>query len=175
MTSIIHIRRILGGNRCGAVAVEFALVLLPFFVTLIGLIGIATYQAKSGVLQHAVEIASRMIKTGQVTTLTGFTKSITDNSYGLLDVSALSINVTAYESFAQVPSTLSALFDSGGKPTNQNFQPGTGNKAVVVRVGSRFTIISATTTDPETVSPAASTTDLILTITSTTAFRNEPF
>ena len=49
-----------------------------------------------------------MIKTGQVTTLTGFTKSITDNSYGLLDVSALSINVTAYESFAQVPSTLSA-------------------------------------------------------------------
>jgi Flp pilus assembly pilin Flp len=49
----------------GATAIEFALVALPFFMLVIGIIAIGLYFFTTNALEHGVEAASRKIRTGQ--------------------------------------------------------------------------------------------------------------
>ena len=58
-----HIRR----NEDGATMVEFALLALPFFIMLLGIIELAIIFFLNSSLQHATQEASRQIRTGSFT------------------------------------------------------------------------------------------------------------
>jgi len=170
MTILTHLRRVLGLNRRGSVSVEFALVLTPFVLTFAGLFEVGLYMTETAVLQNAVEISGRLVRTGQVTTLQPFLDSITQNTYGLVNVSALSVNATPYSSFGAVPDPLPTLFDQHGNAINQNFHTGTGNQVVVLVVGCRYQFLTPVIGNAVDASGAG-----VWTFTSAMVFRNEPF
>ena len=151
-------------------SVEFALILLPYFMTFGGIFEVGLYITKASVLQNAVELSARMVRTGQLTSLTQFKDVMTQNTFGLIDVNSLSVNATSYNSFGAIPNTLPSIFDNGGNPTNQNFQTGIGNQVVVLRAGSRYNFITPIVSSLIDVSGAG-----IWTFTSTEVFRNEAF
>ncbi len=163
------IHRVLKRNRSGTAAVEMGFLLLPFILVLVGVFETGTYVGQQAILQDAVKTASRLISTGQITSSgkAQFLSSIAKNTYGLIDTTKLSVNVTAYSSFSAVPSKFQPLFDSSGKAANQNFQTGTGNQVVVVQVGNWYSFAAP--------SLMASTSGGASIVTSNLVFRNEPF
>jgi len=52
-------------NDRGSAAVEFALVALPFFMFVLGVLGIGLYFFTVSSLEHGVETAARQVRTGQ--------------------------------------------------------------------------------------------------------------
>jgi hypothetical protein len=52
-------------NDEGAAAIEFALVAIPFFMFILGTIGVGLYFFTSTSLEHGVEAAARKIRTGE--------------------------------------------------------------------------------------------------------------
>ena len=167
ITPLIH--RVLRKSRSGTAAVETGFLLLPFLIVLLGVFETGTYIGQQAVLQDAVKTASRLISTGQVTSSgeAQFLSSISQNTYGLVDTTKLSVNVTAYPSFGAIPATFQPLFDNSGKAINQSFQTGTGNQVVVVQIGNWYSFV--------TPSLFASASNGVSIATSTLVFRNEPF
>jgi Flp pilus assembly protein TadG len=53
-------------NTDGVAAIEFAMVSLPFFMMMFGLILVGLYFFTTFTLENAVEQAARLIRTGQV-------------------------------------------------------------------------------------------------------------
>ena len=129
---------LLRGNRRGSASIEFALTLLPFFLLFAGTLEVGWYMTKVAILQNAVETSGRLIRTGQITTLSPFLDSISQHSFGIINVNNLSVNASAYNSFSAVPSPLPSMFNNSGAPINQNFQTGSGNQVVVLVVGYRY-------------------------------------
>ena len=170
MVIFTHLQRALMANRRGTVAVEFALVLLPFLITFAGIFEVGLYITKTAVLENAVKESGRLIRTGQVTTLSPFLDNISQNTFGLLDASKLSVSSNAYNSFDAIPGTLPAQFDQKGNQINQNFQTGAGNQVIVLRVGCRYQFITPLVGSLVDASGAGT-----WTFTSTMVFRNEPF
>lgn len=62
-------RRVTRCRREGAVAVEFALVALPFFALILAILEIAIVLTVSSVLERATMDAARLVRTGQATNL----------------------------------------------------------------------------------------------------------
>jgi Flp pilus assembly protein TadG len=52
-------------NERGAAAIEFAIVALPFFLFVLGIVGIGLYFFTANALEHGVEAAARKIRTGE--------------------------------------------------------------------------------------------------------------
>ena len=50
---------------CGVVAVEFAMIALPFFTLLLGTVEVSLFYASAVVLEGASESAARLVRTGQ--------------------------------------------------------------------------------------------------------------
>jgi len=163
------LRRVLGRNRSGTAAVETGFLLLPFILVLVGVFETGACIGQRAILEDAVKTASRLISTGQINSSgkSRFLASIAQNSYGLIDTSKLSVNVTAYPSFAAVPNAFQPLFDANGKAANQNFQTGSGNQVVVVQVGNWYAFAAPSLL---TASPTGAAI-----VTSNLVFRNEPF
>ena len=170
ISPLIH--RVLRRNRSGTAAIETGFLLMPFLLMLVGVFEAGSYIGQQVILQDAVKTASRLISTGQINSSgeARFLSSLSQNTYGLIDTSKLSVNVTAYPSFGAVPSSLQPLFDGSGKAANQNFQTGTGNQVVVVRVGNWYSFVTPLLSPLFTTSPGGASA-----VTSTLVFRNEPF
>ncbi|MEI6557623.1 MAG: TadE/TadG family type IV pilus assembly protein [Rhodospirillaceae bacterium] len=163
------IDRVVRRNRRGTAAIETAFLLLPFIMVLVGVFEAGSYIGQQAILQDAVKTASRLISTGQINASgkPRFLSTISQNTYGLIDASKLSVNVTAYSSFNAVPDHFAPLFDSSGTATNQNFQTGSGNQVVVVQVGNWYPFAL-----PSLFSAMSSGASIV---TSNLVFRNEPF
>ena len=52
-------------NERGAAAIEFAIVAVPFFLFVLGTLGVGLYFFTTNSLEHGVESAARLIRTGQ--------------------------------------------------------------------------------------------------------------
>ncbi len=69
-------------NDRGSAAVEFALVAVPFFMFILGIIGVGLFFFTSNSLEHGVEAAARQIRTGQAqnnkTTVATFKQLVCD-------------------------------------------------------------------------------------------------
>lgn len=52
-------------NERGSAAIEFAIVAVPFFMFVLGVLGIGLYFFTSNALEHGVESAARKIRTGE--------------------------------------------------------------------------------------------------------------
>ena len=101
-------------ERRGAVAVEFALIAIPFFFIVFGLLEVCLLFIMSTVLEHSISEASREIRTGQAQEA-GFSEqdfrdAICSELFGLLDCgSNLHIDVRKLSGFGSASTVARAL------------------------------------------------------------------
>ncbi|MEL6299191.1 MAG: TadE/TadG family type IV pilus assembly protein [Pseudomonadota bacterium] len=101
----------------GVTAVEFALIAMPFFAMLFGIIAVALFFFTTFTLENAIEQASRAIRTGQAQsqgmTTSEFKQSVCDNAPSYIDCGGkIRVNVQTFSAFGSVSNP--SCTDSGG-------------------------------------------------------------
>lgn len=129
-----HLR--LFSDRRGAVAMEFAIVSIPFFLLLFAILEMALMFFVGQVLDTATVSASRLIRTGeakaQSLTQDQFKTKICDGMANLVDCSTrLYVDVQSYSSFASYSPT--SPLDTSGNITSTHYTVGNKNEIIVVR------------------------------------------
>jgi Flp pilus assembly protein TadG len=162
----------------GAVSVEFALLIAPFLMLLMGLLELGYMVQAESSLQFATDTASRLIRTGKVTTRSGETLMTSDQLIEELCGKApiipdcaehLSLHVTSADSFTalskdvETPSKIGPE-KLGGTPSIE-FSPGGASKATLV----------VATYDWSLIIPLTKTLGSKRRLVATAVFRNEPF
>ncbi len=98
-------------NEDGATAVEFALIALPFFMFVFGIIGYGLYFLTSTYLEHGVESAARKIRTGEVAsggangkamTVGEFRTLVCNASKPVIDCSKMRVHVQHGENWSSI-------------------------------------------------------------------------
>jgi len=128
-------------QRDGAVALEFALISIPFFLIVMATLQTAIAYMAEQELETAVEESSRLILTNQGSNYTQsqFTTAVCAKAVVLFNCSGLMVDVRNYgtgTSFSSANTSAPALtYDSKGNVTNTwQFSPGVPGSIVVVRV-----------------------------------------
>lgn len=84
-------------DASGTTAVEFAIISVPFFMSIFGAIGLAMHFFTTSALEHAVDQAARKLRTGQAQTqaLTNdqFRQEICDSAF--IDCSKVAIHISS--------------------------------------------------------------------------------
>lgn len=162
-------------DRRGAAAVEFAMVAIPFFLLIFGLLEVCLIFLVSTVLEHAVADASRQIRTGQAQESgfneMNFRESVCDSFFGLLDCDEkLHIDVKSLDEFGAAnferPLDLDGNFDDG----DFAYEPGGPNDIVAVRVFYEWRLMT-----PFITAPLSNMTGSKYLVQANAVFRNEPF
>ena len=167
--------RFLGDSR-GAIAVEFALVALPFIVMILSVFELALMFTVSTTLDSATARAARQIRTGQLQTAGGATAATFAtticNNLGWLESqcsSNLSVDVRTFPSFSNA--TLNNPVTSGAiDSTKLLFNMGNAGDIVMVRAYYQWKLFTPFLNGGLTLLSNGSTV-----ISSTTTFRNEPY
>lgn len=155
-------------RRRGAVAIEFAAVVVPFLLLLLGTLEISLILFSGAVLDGAAREAARKIRIGQAQTeadpLASFKTNLCDRLF-YVACGAVVIDVRSFSNFTVV--AVPPLYDAKGKPEPPVFLPGDAGEIVVVRTSYRWVyktplIATAFGADSQEV-------------TATIVFRNEPF
>ena len=131
-------------NERGAVAVEFALLALPFFAIIGAILETSFFFLSSQLLDSAVDTGSRLVRTGQTADYSAenFRTAICDNLYGLFDCNKLEIQVNTVSSFSSAsfsspldPDTMDWSDEwKAAKLVEGGFNPGNASQVVMVRV-----------------------------------------
>lgn len=158
--------------REGSVAVEFAMLALPFFGMLFATLEATAVFFASVSLETGAADAARLVRTGQAQ-LQGMSKddirnTICDAMFMGCD-ERMQIDVRRFDSFNQVDFT-NPLDADGDLRTDLMFQPGDSGDIVLVRVFYVWEI--ATPLLGQAMSNMSGSSRLII---SSAAFRNEPF
>ncbi|MEM7459342.1 MAG: TadE/TadG family type IV pilus assembly protein [Pseudomonadota bacterium] len=169
-------------NR-GMAAVEFALIAVPFFFLIFGLLEVCVIFIMSSILEHAASEASRQIRTGQLQNagladaamVTSFRQDVCDELFGLMscDATRLKTDVQVFADFGATGSTPALEYDATTGDLEDNcfgFSAGGQNQIVVIRVFYEWNLII-----PVLSAPLANMSNNRLLLQSTVAFRNEPF
>ena len=116
---------------------EFALVALPFFTMLTGMVEVGYVAFKSAVMEGAAREAARQVRTGVVQTAadaaTRFEEEFCPNLMGLFACADFYFDVRSFADFSSI-SLPTPTFDADGVPSNTQFSPGGANSVVTVRV-----------------------------------------
>jgi Flp pilus assembly protein TadG len=162
-------------NREGAAAVEFALVAIPLFWMIFGMLEFGAMSLVQSTLDSAVAQSGRQIRTGEAQQ-GGITKAqlqgqICDNMNQImsLECSNLYLDVDRFESFANVGNGMPT---SGGNiDTGQlGYQPGGAGDVILVRAYYEWQIFT-----PLFGAIFANMNDGRRLVVSSMLFRNEPF
>lgn len=165
-------RRGLRRDQRGSVAVEFALLAIPFFALIFAMIETCVIYFATSNLDSVVANAGRQVRTGQVQaaglSASDFKSMICDQMTLISDCdSGLFIDVRNFSSFGGV--SFLPLIDEDGNPSaDVQFQPGGAGDIVVVRAYYSWGVIS----------PGIGLSNLEgggRLIAASVAFRNEPF
>ncbi len=166
------LRRYFSGNlgrlaraRRGAIAVEYALLAVPFFTILLAIIETGYIFFAAILIEGATAEAARQIRTGAVqgssAPLAQFRAILCNSLFGVVPCGDLVIDVRNFTRFA----------DANPPPIAGNsFAPGGAGDVVVVRVAYQWSFITPLLN--RALSNAAGNTRSIV---SSAAFRNEPF
>jgi len=161
-------------GRDGAVALEFAIVSIPFFALMFAIIETALMFFVSQILDTAVTKASRQIRTGQAQQAKmdagAFKTEVCKSMLGLVDCRAnLYVDVKTYASFGSYSPT-SPIDPATKEMKPTTYTPGGSGSIVVVRAfyawPTYFTPLSAN---------ATKLADGRRLLGAVVAFRNEPF
>ncbi len=141
--------RALRRDDSAATAVEFALLALPFFLIVGGLLQTSVVFLASHVLESAVQDASRQIRTGQLQlsggNLTTFRSQICNRLFGLYaDCGGLHlrvVEVTNFQSTDFVAPVNPACPENCTWTVPEAWAPGTGKSVVMVQAHYRYPII----------------------------------
>lgn len=162
-------------SQSGAVAVEFGLVSIPFFMLLFAIIEVAMYFFVGQMLDNATGRAARLIRTGQAQTAgmdatkfeTEICKQI-DVLTGCAD--SLTVDVQVFANFASAATPADPIDPKTGEMKPTAFNAGASGDIVVVRAYYKWPVFF-------NVIPPSGTAlaDGSRLIGSVFAFRNEPF
>lgn len=127
----------------GVVAVEFALVAVPFFMMLIGIVEMSMFFTSGIVLEGASADAARLLRTGQVQMSTDpqatFESELCEKVGFVIDCDDIQYEVIRVE-----PNTFSLTeenepeFDEEGRLIEQGFNTGNSNDVVLIRTVYRY-------------------------------------
>jgi len=130
-------------NEDGAVAIEFALVAAPFFITIIGILEFCLFFATGMALEGAAHDAARVIRTGEAQKsgdpLTVFQERLCSTISVIVDCDGVSYEVIEIpeDSFYSV-ADYAPQFDEDGNLVSQGFTPGGVESTVLVRLAYRY-------------------------------------
>jgi len=163
-------------GRRGAAAVEFALVSIPFFALIFGIIEVGLIYFISVALENATDGAAREIRTGQLQNAGGATvgsfKTLICNQLGWLGsncTSNLSVQVQTFSTFSSVTQT-SPIVSGAINQNNLLFSLGGPGDIVLVQAFYQWTVLAPALDNLSTPLSGGKTL-----LTSTAVFRNEPY
>lgn len=173
------LRRRFRSDRQGGVAVEFALLALPFFTILFGLIELAVVYFIETAVQDALSREVRRIRTGQLqiadppVSKADFTQSVCARVQSVVvgaDCARLYVDVRAFSNYG-ASRGIAAPFAANGEfdPSLLVFQPGGAEQTILARAYYEYDVSS-----PLTRNLIANSSSVRL-ITATELFRSEPF
>lgn len=129
--------RRLRDDESGVAAIEFAMLGLPFFVTIFALVEIGIVFAGELVLDNAVDRIGRELRTGQIQTQSPtreeFAELVCDRVSFLFDCDELVIDLAVVDQYSQAGSRTS---------TDPRFQLGSGGQIVSLRVDYDWPIVT---------------------------------
>lgn len=173
-------------DKRGVAAVEFAMIAIPFFFLIFGLLEVCVIFIMSSILEHAATEASRQIRTGQLQTNVTITDKAThfrdDLCGGLMqllscDANVLKVDVQTFADFAGTGNSTLTYNDAthttnpgGLNDSGFGFSAGAQNQIVVIRVFYEWDLIV-----PVLSAPLSNMDGNRRLLQSTVAFRNEPF
>jgi Flp pilus assembly protein TadG len=160
----------------GHSAVEFALIAPVFFMLLMGIVETGMVFFASSTLENGMEIAARMIRTGQVQgsgmSQSAFRQVVCDNinTFMSCDASKLHIDVRAFSSFGS--SNYQDPIDDDGNLNSDldNFTPGSSCQVVLVRAFYEWRLFT-----PGFAQYYANLGSNKRLLSASVAFRNEPY
>jgi Flp pilus assembly protein TadG len=164
-------------GRRGAAAVEFALVSIPFFALLFGIIEVGLIYFVATTLEAATNEAAREIRTGQLqsqgTPVTSATfKTLICNQLSWLGsncTSNLLVQVQTYSSFATITQP-SPIVNGQVNQNNMAFSMGGPGDIVLVQAFYQWTVLAPALDNIGTPLNGGK-----MLLTSTAVFRNEPY
>jgi len=144
MLSINRCKLFLKDNR-GTNAVEFALLALPFFGLLLGVIQLGLIFLASQSLDEAVDNAAREIRTGQTRSINTaaniFRANLCDDVPIIMDCeSNLEVSVQSFASFADTTST--TLFIDNRPVITGDYETGDGGDLVVISAAVSIPLVA---------------------------------
>ncbi len=166
--------RFLKANE-GLAAVEFAMIAIPFFFLLFGLLEVCVLFIMSAILEHGVSEAARTIRTGQLQNNgfgeVAFKNAVCAELFSMMACdSKLRLDVKTFADFASTDNPSAIGVDGNLDDTNFEFSPGAANEIVVVRVFYEWDLLT-----PVLSAPLANMSNNRRLLQATVAFRNEPF
>ncbi|MCX2724146.1 TadE/TadG family type IV pilus assembly protein [Roseibium salinum] len=141
-------RRSLWHDRSGVTAIEFAMVALPFFALVFGIIEVGLAHFANRMVDNAVVSAARLIRTGQAEkgkiSADSFKQQICDSMPSFMcDTDKIYVDVTSVDSFAKAQST-DSLYDEDGKLKEElSYNIGGSGDIVVVNVIYKWPMVAA--------------------------------
>ena len=132
-------------NERGSNAVEFALLALPFFGLILGVVQLGFIFLANQSLDSAIDTAAREIRTGQLrsnaTGLPTFRASICNNVSIIIDCDGvLEISVQSFPTIDDTTTT--ALFVDNAPVITNNYETGEGGDVVVISAAVSIPIIA---------------------------------
>lgn len=171
--SLFRAVRSFRGDRKASAAVEFAFIAPIFFALLFAILDVAMIFFAGQTLETATQTAARLILTGQAQnggySRTQFKTDFCNNIVALITCSNVDIDVASFNSFGNVTLTNPV---NNGTYSNSGFgySPGNAGDTVVVRAFYQWPIFVPTFGfNPSNVAGNK------YLLTSTAAFRNEPY
>jgi Flp pilus assembly protein TadG len=167
-----HTLRRFRGDRKGQVAVQFAMIAMPFFMMMFAIIETALIFFANQALETATQDTARLIMTGQVQlggmNAATFKTNLCTRLSGLMDCTGgVDIDVKSFSSFSGV--TMSNPISGGNYVNPTTFSPGSAGDIVVVRTFYQWpTFVTGFGYDAGNLSNGKRL------LVATAAFRNEP-
>ncbi|MCP4393030.1 MAG: pilus assembly protein [Alphaproteobacteria bacterium] len=157
-------------DRKAVTSIEFALIALPFFILLFGIIETSLVFVGQVVLDGAAQDSARKIRTGEAETSGDtegtFKASLCENLFSVIPCGDLVYTVTTFDTFADV--SITPLYDDDGNPVSNSFDSSISTGDIVaIRVGYKWDFMTPV------VSLAFD--KGYIEILSTAVFRNEPY
>ncbi len=131
----------------GATAVEFALIALPLFMLIIGILEVALFFAAGLVLEGSAAQAGRLIRTGQAQLSgdprTAFETALCNEARTMLDCDNLRYEVLRFSSgnFGDAAGN-EPEFDDEGNLVDQGFNAGNSNDVILIRTVYRYEFLT---------------------------------
>ena len=155
----------------GTALIEFALVVVPFLLLLIGTMELSLMFFTDAVIEGATKEAARQIRTGHVQEsedpVVAFQAKLCDSLFNIIDCSKVAFNVQTFSNFGAVSMPLE--LDDDGEPVGIGFLPGGSGAVTVVRTMYHWKFFTPLIAE---LIPAGPGGPLLV---STVAFQNEPY
>lgn len=133
--SVFYRRHKFARNDRGAVAVEFALLALPFFTIIAAILETAIVFMAGQVLESSIHDTARLIKTGQAQsvslTMGQFKAKLCERGFGLFSCDQLKVRVRVVNNFETATVTSPLDPDDASWILTEQFNPGIGKEIII--------------------------------------------